>query len=138
MTADTPNDGPVVLFDGVCNLCSGFVQFLAPRDPEGRFRFASLQSEAGRELLAERGLPTDELESVVLVEGDDHYVKSDAVLRIAELLGGVYGLLAPFRLVPRRIRDRAYDVVAANRYRWFGKKDRCEIPDGDVRERLLE
>jgi predicted DCC family thiol-disulfide oxidoreductase YuxK len=136
MTADP--DGPIVLFDGVCNLCSGFVQFVAPRDPAGRFRFASLQSDAGRELLAEHGLPTDDLESVVLVEGDDCYVKSDAVLRIADHLGGPYALLSPFRVVPRSVRDRVYDVVAANRYRWFGKKDRCEIPDGDVQGRLLE
>ncbi|WP_254764250.1 thiol-disulfide oxidoreductase DCC family protein [Natrinema marinum] len=133
-------DDPVILFDGVCNLCNGFVQFLLPRDTDGIFRFASLQSEVGKELLADHGLPTDKLESIVLIEGDDHYVKSGAVIRIAQLLGGVYGLLGPFRYLPRAIRDRAYDFVAARRYRWFGKKDQCAMPpaDVDVNARFLE
>lgn len=138
MPPDIAEDGPIVLFDGVCNLCSGFVQFVVPRDPDGIFRFASLQSEVGRDLLDAYGLPTDELESVVLVDGEDCYVKSDAVLRIAERLGGVYALARLFRVLPRSLRDWAYDVVAANRYRWFGKKDRCEMPAGDVQGRLLE
>jgi predicted DCC family thiol-disulfide oxidoreductase YuxK len=138
MSEDAPADGPVVLFDGVCNLCNGFIQFLVPRDPEGTFRFASLQSDVGQELLAERGLPTDDLESLVLIEGDDCYVKSSAVLRIAAHLGGVYGLLPPLRFVPRRVRDQIYDFVAARRYRWFGRKDRCTVPDGDTASRFLD
>jgi len=138
MSEDAPADGPVVLFDGVCNLCNGFVQFLVPRDPEGTFRFASLQSDVGQELLAERGLPTDDLESLVLIEGDDCYVKSSAVLRIAAHLGGVYGLLPPLRFVPRRVRDQIYDFVAARRYRWFGRKDQCTVPDGDTASRFLD
>jgi len=140
MSDANPDDHPVVLFDGVCNLCNGFVQFILPRDTNGRFRFASLQSAVGQELLAEHGLPTDELESVVLIEGDDCYTKSDAVIRIAELLGGVYALLGPFRVLPRRLRDWAYDFVAARRYRWFGKKDQCAMPPSDVSvgERFLE
>jgi predicted DCC family thiol-disulfide oxidoreductase YuxK len=138
MSEDAPADGPVVLFDGVCNLCNGFVQFLVPRDPERTFRFASLQSDVGQELLAERGLPTDDLESLVLIEGDDCYVKSSAVLRIAAHLGGVYGLLPPLRFVPRRVRDQIYDFVAARRYRWFGRKDRCTVPDGDTASRFLD
>src|SRR6056297_1780481 len=109
MSTELPEDEPIILFDGVCNLCSGFVQFVVPRDPEGRFRFASLQSDVGKELLAEHGLPTDELESVVLIEGDDSYVKSSAVIRIARRLGGIYTLFGPFRFVPKAIRDRAYD-----------------------------
>jgi predicted DCC family thiol-disulfide oxidoreductase YuxK len=138
MSEDAPADGPVVLFDGVCNLCNGFVQFLVPRDPEGTFRFASLQSDVGQELLAERGLPTNDLESLVLIEGDDCYVKSSAVLQIAAHLGGVYGLLPPLRFVPRRVRDQIYDFVAARRYRWFGRKDRCTVPDGDTASRFLD
>ncbi|WP_132058623.1 thiol-disulfide oxidoreductase DCC family protein [Halorussus amylolyticus] len=138
MSAEIPDGGPIVLFDGVCNLCNGFVQFIVPRDPEGRFRFASLQSEVGQRLLAERGLPTDELESLVLVEGDDWYVKSSAVARIAAHLGGVYAPISALRFVPRPIRDWAYDFVAARRYRWFGKKDQCTIPSGDVGARFLE
>ena len=138
MATEVPTDDPIVLFDGVCNLCNGFVQFLAPRDDEEQFHFASLQSDVGQELLAEHELPTDELESIVLVEGDAAYVKSGAVIRIATLLGGGYRLLSPFRYVPRIVRDAVYDLVANNRYRLFGKKDRCEIPEGDVGARFLE
>ncbi|SEV96510.1 thiol-disulfide oxidoreductase DCC family protein [Natrinema salifodinae] len=136
--SQVPDEDPIILFDGVCNLCNGFVQFVVPRDSEGKFHFASLQSEVGQALLAEHGLPTDSLESIVLVEGDDCYVKSAAVIRIAELLGGAYALLSPFRFLPRAIRDRMYDFVAARRYQWFGEKDRCMMPTGDVQTRFLE
>ena len=138
MSPDIPDDEAVILFDGVCNLCSGFVQFVLPRDTEEKYRFASLQSDAGQALLAEHDLPTDELESVVLIEGGESYVKSAAVIRIAADLGGVYRLLSPFRYLPRAIRDRAYDFVADHRYRWFGKKDRCMMPSEDVQPRFLE
>ncbi|WP_247001839.1 thiol-disulfide oxidoreductase DCC family protein [Halosolutus gelatinilyticus] len=138
MSVEIPDDDPIVLFDGVCNLCNGFVQFLVPRDSEERFHFASLQSEVGKQLLADHDLPTDELESIVLIEGDDCYVKSGAVIRIAALLGGVYALCSPFRFVPRSVRDRAYDLVASNRYRLFGERDRCMMPTGNVQERFLE
>ncbi|WP_255167775.1 thiol-disulfide oxidoreductase DCC family protein [Natrononativus amylolyticus] len=138
MSPEIPDDHPIVLFDGVCNLCNGFVQFIVPRDPEGRFHFASLQSDVGRQLLAEHDLPTDELESIVLIEGDDCHVKSAAVIRIATKLGGIYRLLGPCRFLPRRVRDWAYEFVAARRYRWFGEKDQCMMPTGDVRTRFLE
>ena len=138
MEREIPDDAAVVLFDGVCNLCSGFVQFIVPRDPEGKYRFASLQSDVGRALLAEHDLPTDELESIVLIEDGESYVKSAAVIRIAAGLGGRYRLLSPFRHVPAAVRDRAYDFVADHRYRWFGKKDRCMMPSGDIESRFLE
>lgn len=140
MSAETPvpEESPIVLFDGVCNLCNGFVQFLVPRDTDERLYFASLQSDVGQELLATHGLPTDELESVVLVEGEECYVKSAAVIRIASIIGGIYTLLAPFRFVPRPIRDWVYELVAANRYRLFGKKEQCLMPTGDVQQRFLE
>jgi len=139
MPTETPDDGDaIILFDGVCNLCSGFVQFVLPRDAEGKYRFASLQSDAGQALLAEHDLPTDELESVVLIEGDESHVKSSAIIEIATGLGGFYRLLSPFRYVPRALRDRIYDFVADHRYGWFGKKDRCMVPSGDVQSRFLE
>lgn len=138
MSSDVPDDAPIVLFDGVCNLCHGFVQFIVPRDTEGRFRFASLQSDVGRELLVDHGLEGHDLDSVVLIEGDDCYVKSGAVIRIAQLLGGVYRLLGPFRYLPRRLRDWVYDLVAEHRYRLFGRKEQCMMPTGNVQERFLE
>jgi len=138
MATEIPDDDAIILFDGVCNLCSGFVQFVIPRDTEGKYRFASLQSDVGRALLAEHDLPTDELESVVLIEDGESYVKSSAIIQIAAGLGGVYRLLSPVRYLPRSIRDRAYDFVAENRYQWFGKKDQCMMPDSDVESRFLE
>jgi predicted DCC family thiol-disulfide oxidoreductase YuxK len=138
MSPEIADDEAVILFDGVCNLCSGFVQFVLPRDDAGKYLFASLQSDVGQALLAEHDLPTDELESVVLIEGEESYVKSAAVIRIAADLGGVYRLLSPFRFLPRAIRDGAYDFVADHRYQWFGKKDQCMLPSGDVQSRFLD
>ena len=138
MPTEPPDDESIILFDGVCNLCSGFVQFVIPRDEAGKYRFASLQSDAGQALLTEHDLPTDGLESVVLIEAGESYVKSSAIIQIATGLGGAYRLLSPFRYVPRSVRDRVYDFVADHRYRWFGKKDRCMVPSGDVESRFLE
>jgi predicted DCC family thiol-disulfide oxidoreductase YuxK len=132
MHTEIPDDSAVILFDGVCNLCSGFVQFILPRDAEGKYRFASLQSDVGQALLTEHDLPSDDLESVVLIEDGESYVKSSAIIRIATGLGGGY------RHVPQSIRDRVYDFVADHRYQWFGKKDRCMVPSGDVQSRFLE
>lgn len=133
--SDAALDGPVVLFDGVCNLCNGFVAFLLPRDD--RLRFAPLQSETGRTLLDRHGLPTDGLDTVVLVEGGRAYTKSDAAIRIAERIGWPYRLAWVGRLLPTVLRDRLYDVVANNRYDWFGRRDRCMVPDEDVADRFL-
>lgn len=138
MTDDPEAERLIVLFDGVCNLCSGFVQFVAPRDPEERFAFASLQSDVADELLAEHDVDPTALESIVLLEEGEAYVKSDAVLRIGYHLGGVYRLGWPLRVLPRRFRNWWYDFVANRRYRWFGKKDQCTIPDGDLESRFLE
>ena len=135
--ADVPSDETVVLFDGVCNLCNGLVSFLIPRDPDGRLRFAALQSDAGQELLTRHGLPTDGFDSFVLVEGEQLYTKSDAAIRVAELLGWPYRAARVGRLVPRGLRDSIYDIVADNRYDWFGRKDQCMIPDEDVSDRFL-
>ncbi|MDG5817987.1 thiol-disulfide oxidoreductase DCC family protein [Natronococcus sp. A-GB7] len=138
MSEEIPEDAPIVLFDGVCNLCAGFVQFIVPRDDEEVFHFASLQSDVGQRLLTDHGLAEDHLDSIVLIEGEDAYVKSAAVLRIGEHLGGVYALGRPLRYLPQRLRDWGYDVVAANRYRVFGKKDQCMMPTGNVQERFLD
>ncbi|MFD1634461.1 thiol-disulfide oxidoreductase DCC family protein [Haloplanus ruber] len=131
------SDDPVLLFDGVCNLCNGVVQLLVPLDPAGRIRYAPIQSAAGQTLLSRAGLP-DDPDTVVLVEGDRAYTKSAAVLRVAELLGWPYRLLGVARLLPRRLRDACYDVVAANRYDWFGRREQCMVPDDDVRDRFLD
>ena len=130
-------DHPVLLFDGVCNLCNGVVQFIIPRDPAGVIRFAPLQSAAAKALLSGQGLPPSDLDSVVLVEDGEVYRKSEAVIRVAELLGWPYRAAAVGRAVPESIRDVLYDVVAATRYDVFGRKDRCMLPDEDVSDRFL-
>ncbi len=131
------NENPIILFDGVCNLCSGSVQFILRRDREGRFRFASLQSDAGRRLQAEHGLDPEALDSIVLIADGRTYKESDAALGIARRLGGPWKLLTVFRLVPRPLRDWAYRLIARNRYRWFGKTESCWLPTPELRGRFL-
>ncbi len=142
MSDDEPTtvagDHPVLLFDGVCNLCNWAVQFIIPRDPEGRIRFAALQSETGKALLTGHGLPSGDLDSAVLIEDGSVYRKADAAIRVLELLGWPYSLASAGKLVPKSIRFGLYDIVAANRYDVFGKKDRCMIPDEDVSDRFLD
>lgn len=127
---------PVLLFDGVCNLCNGSVQFIIDRDPDAQFRFASLQSEAGRQLLEARGIKND-LDTVVLVDGEQVYERSDAALRVFRHLGGLWLLMLIFWPLPRVIRDWVYNFVATNRYRLFGKQEFCMIPTEDNRRRFL-
>ena len=138
MGAMEPPAHPIVLFDGVCNLCSGAVQFIIRRDPAGRFRFASLQSPLGEELLARFGIDRGVTDSVILVEGDRWYKESDAALRIARGLGGPWKALGIFRLIPRPLRDAAYRLIARNRYRWFGKRETCWLPTPELRGRFLD
>ena len=137
-TTDVADGHPVLLFDGVCNLCNGVVQWIIPRDPAGRFRFAPLQSETGKALLAGNGLPPNDLDSAVLVEGGEVYRKADAAIRVMELLGWPYSLATAGNVLPKALRFGLYDLVAANRYDVFGKKDRCMIPDKDVSDRFLD
>jgi predicted DCC family thiol-disulfide oxidoreductase YuxK len=130
-------NGPILLFDGVCNLCNGAVQWVIARDPAARFRFASLQSDAGRALLARRGLPADALDTVVLVDGDAHFTKSDAAIEVARRLGGVGRLAVALRLVPRPLRNAVYDWVARHRYARWGQRAECWIPTPELRARFL-
>ena len=134
--SNTP--GPIVLFDGVCNLCNGFVRFVVRRDEAGRVSFAPLESPVGRTLCARFGLSATDADSVVVIEDGTAYRKSTAALRLARYLDGPWSLAARLRVVPRPLRDAIYDLVAASRYQVFGKKDRCPIPDPGTRERFLD
>lgn len=127
----------VVLFDGVCNFCESSVQFILRHDKTGSLRFASLQSEIGQQLLTAYGI-SHELQSVVFVESGKAYTKSAAAFRIAHYFGGWWKLLLVFSILPAFITDFGYDIIAKNRYRWFGKKDACMIPSADIRSRFLE
>jgi predicted DCC family thiol-disulfide oxidoreductase YuxK len=131
-------NGPIVLFDGVCKFCNRSVNFILDHDARRRFRFAALQSDAGQAVLQRFGLRTDEFETAVLVEYGRAYTKSSAALRIAHNLGGWWSLLAVLLAIPPFLRDAAYDLLARNRYRLFGKADTCRVPTPDIRDRFLD
>jgi predicted DCC family thiol-disulfide oxidoreductase YuxK len=138
----TPTTGQpshaIILFDGVCNLCERSVQTVLQHDRNGYFHFASLQSEAGKQLLQQFGLPENELKSFVLIEDGKAYTRSTAALRVAGKLSGAWKLLYPFIVLPAFVRNPVYDLIAANRYRWFGKKEACWLPRPEWKERFLE
>ena len=132
---------PIILFDGVCNLCSSTVQWVIERDTEERFDFASLQSQAARREL-ESVIGPEEIaalpDSIVLVDSDGVHTRSAAALRIVRALGSPFALLGLGVVVPRPIRDAVYDWIARNRYRWFGRRDTCITPTRDIAARFLD
>lgn len=127
----------VLLFDGVCNLCNGFVQFTIKRDPSGYYQFASLQSAAGQELLIAHHVPTDVISTVVLIENGRIYTHSDVALRMVRRFGGLWPLLTAFSIIPKPVRDAIYNWIAHNRYRWFGQRDSCMVPTPELKSRFL-
>jgi predicted DCC family thiol-disulfide oxidoreductase YuxK len=128
----------LILFDGVCNLCNGAVRFVIARDPSARFHFGALQSDAARRMLRERyTLPTVP-DSIVLLDESGVFTRSDAALRVARELRFPWPLAYGLIVVPRPLRDWVYDIVARNRYAWFGKRDVCMVPTPELRARFLD
>lgn len=127
----------IILFDGVCNLCNGFVNFLIPRDEENRFQFGSLQSDKVKELLKQYHYSSDNISTVLLIENRQLYSQSTAVLRIARKMNGAWPLLYGFMIIPRPIRDFLYNLIARNRYSLFGKKDSCMMPTPEWRAKFI-
>ena len=128
----------IILFDGICNLCTGSVQFILKRDKKKKFFFGSLQGQAGQDYRRKFQLPANTLNSFMLIEGEKLYTRSTAALRMARHLGGGWSLLYAFIIVPRFIRDGVYDLIARNRYRWFGQKETCWLPTPELKSRFLE
>jgi predicted DCC family thiol-disulfide oxidoreductase YuxK len=126
----------IILFDGECNFCNFAVQFIIKRDKKALFRFASIESNAGKEILKAFNVSKN-IDSVILVENNKCYYKSSAVFRICKKLNGAWKLLYCLILLPRLLRDYFYSIIAANRYKWFGKKDHCMIPSPEIRKRFL-
>lgn len=126
----------IVLFDGVCNLCNSFVQFVLKHDRHNHFVFASLQSKAGEKLLAKHAIER-ELKTILLIESDKVYVRSAAVLRICRRLSGWWPGFYFLTIVPRFIRDACYNKIAHNRYRWFGKRKECLLPTPEQQLKFL-
>ncbi|MEL6393567.1 MAG: thiol-disulfide oxidoreductase DCC family protein [Bacteroidota bacterium] len=131
-------DGDVIMFDGHCNLCNGWVQWVLKRDKKGRYKFASLQSEIGQKLIIDSGRDPDSFDSVVLWRNNHIWIKSEAALRIASGLGGIYKLAMIFMAVPGIVRNAVYDWIARNRYRWFGRSEECLLPKPEWRNRFLD
>lgn len=129
---------PVILFDGVCNLCHTAVQFVIARDPNRHFRFASLQSEYGQAIAQKAGLSSTDLSSFILYENGVTYTRSTGALKTTKGLSGGWPLLYAFIIVPGFIRDAVYDLIAKNRYRWFGKQESCWVPTPALKALFLD
>jgi len=128
----------LVLFDGLCHLCNGFVRFVIARDPDGRFQFGALQSAPARRVLDLHDTPNPRPDAIVLVEEGQVFTRSTAALRIARRLTFPWPLAYAFVAVPRPLRDGIYDLIARYRYRWFGRREQCMVPAPNVRSRFID
>lgn len=141
MGTSAPIEAPqkiIVLFDGVCNLCNGAVQFIIKRDRNEKFLFASLQSNFGKDQLTKSGLDPLSLQSILVIEGDSVFQRSDAALKIASHLAGIWSYLSVLRFVPKIFRDGVYNFIASHRYSIFGKQDSCMIPTAELKTRFID
>lgn len=127
----------IILFDGVCNLCNGAVTYIIKHDKKNVFKFAALQSEIGKQLVAKFNIDTEKVDSIILIDDEKHYEKSSAALHITKNLSGAYPLLFGFMIVPKFFRNAVYDYIARNRYKWFGKKESCMIPTKELKAKFL-
>ncbi len=129
---------PVILFDGVCNFCSFWVNFAIKRDRKKKLKFAPLQGEAANKLLPQHNINPASLSSVVFIDNGKAWTQSSAAIRICKHLDGGWKLFYGLIIIPKFIRDFIYNIVARNRYKWFGKKESCMIPTPELRERFLD
>lgn len=129
------NHHQIILFDGVCNFCNFWVNFIIDRDKKDNFRFTALQSDSGQKLLSKFNLNKTDFDTFILINGESYYTKSTAALKIAEHLSGPIKVARVFIFLPRFLRDFFYDIIAKNRYKFFGKKDVCRIP---TKEELMK
>ena len=129
--------GPILLFDGVCNLCNSLVRFIVKRDHDAKIRFAPLQSPAGQLFLKKFDADLDDIDTVVYITGNKYFIKSTAILQLLKDFGGGWQLFYGFIIIPKFIRDFFYDLIARTRYRTFGKTDKCMVPAEDIKERFL-
>lgn len=135
---ELPNNKKIILFDGVCNLCDSSVQFIIRHDSNDVFRFVSLQSELGIQIVNHVGVDLTKIDSILFYESEvAYYYKSEAVLRIAQSLGGIFKCLGFFSILPTRFLNLVYDFIAKNRYKWFGKNESCMIPTPELQSKFL-
>ena len=129
---------PVILFDGLCNLCVGSVQFIIKRDKQKQFRFASLQSSFGKNVLVQFGLNENDPSSFILLEQGKIFTRSTAALKVCRQLSGAWKMMFAFIIVPASIRNYFYSIIAHNRYTWFGKKEACWLPNEALKYLFIE
>jgi predicted DCC family thiol-disulfide oxidoreductase YuxK len=127
----------IIIFDGVCNICDALVKFIIRRDSTARFKFTSAQSAAGRVLQDRHNLDAIQSGTMILIKNSIVYKESDAAVEISKQLDGAWKLLSVLRIVPKTARDRVYLYIARNRYKWFGKKEQCVLPAGELKNRFL-
>ena len=127
----------LIIFDGVCNLCEYSLLFIIKNDRQSKFKFVSAQSDRGKELQRLHGVDTLQDGTVILLKNDQVYVKSDAAVEIAKDLDGLWRLLHVLKFIPEPVRDLVYSIISKNRYRWFGKKKECLLPDKNIKDRFL-
>lgn len=127
----------IILFDGVCNFCNNAVNFTIKRDKQNLIRFAALQSEAGRKLVQQYGLPAEDMRSFLFIENGKVYNRSAAALKVCRYLKGLWPLCFGLMIVPPFIRNGIYDWIAKNRYKWFGQREECMIPTADIKAKFL-
>jgi len=133
-----PSNKKVILFDGVCNFCNGSVLKVIKHDTKNQFVFTSLQSDIGKEITKYLGVDTSKIDSIILYEPSvAYYIKSSAALKIMNDFGGIWKLTQVFWILPEGLRNIAYDYIAKNRYKWFGKKEACMIPSKEIQEKFL-
>lgn len=136
---EIPKNKKLILFDGVCNLCNGFINKIIKKDKKDTFVFASLQSDIGIKIRKQLGIDTTKLESIILYEpGVAYDLKSTAALEIMKDFGGLYTLTRIGYVLPVQLRDSIYDIIAKNRYKWFGKQDSCMIPTPELKAKFLD
>ncbi|CAL2081295.1 thiol-disulfide oxidoreductase DCC family protein [Tenacibaculum sp. 190524A05c] len=136
---ELPKNKKIILFDGVCNLCNQTVLRVIKLDKKDKFRFTSLQSETGKAIINHLGIDTSKVDSIILYEPNQaYYIKSSAALKIIGNFGGIWEVSKFLLFFPPLIRDFVYDIIAKNRYKWFGKKDQCMIPTPDLLSKFLD
>lgn len=129
----------IVLFDGVCNLCNGAIQFIIKRDNSDIFRYAALQSDIGKQLVSERNIDISKVDSIILIDpGVVYYIKSTAALEIGKRLKGCRTISSVLLWFPSTLRDIVYDFIARNRYQWYGKKEECMVPSPELKAKFLD
>ena len=127
----------LILFDGVCNFCNFWVNFIIDRDSKAFFKFTALQSDTARQILKSNKIDAMKIDSIVLVINGKIFFKSSAAFQIARKLDGFWKLLYIFIIIPPFMRDRIYDFIASNRYKWFGKRETCRIPTDNEKHRFI-